>query len=197
MNSFLRQLYLQYGVLCLRHSVWWWGLAIFLLIGLLLGWVGYWSLQKQTRLLHAEQQRIQFERQRMQQSSSQTAATVSSKTAENRFRDLLADPAWISDDLKKVFDLAQRRGLSNEKGEYKMLRSVAGQMQSLEVMLPVKGNYLAIRQWIESLLLKFPNISVDEVAFQRESIAASNLEAKVKLTFWLKPGTAATSLETP
>ncbi|UTY55761.1 hypothetical protein [Massilia sp. erpn] len=87
-----------------------------------------------------------------------------------------------------LFALAAKSGLSLHQGEYKFNYDKASRVASYQILLPVKGGYQPIWQFVLRALAAVPFASLDEVSFRRENIADLQVEAKLRFTLYLKEG---------
>lgn len=94
--------------------------------------------------------------------------------------------------VKTLFKLAGQAGLSLRQGEYKAAYDRNARLHTYQVTLPVKGSYGAIWQFALGALRAIPFAALDEINFKREAIGEANVEARLRLTFYLteRPGAA-------
>lgn len=94
--------------------------------------------------------------------------------------------------VKTLFKLAGQSGLSLRQGEYKAAYDRNARLHTYQVTLPVKGSYGAIWQFALGALRAIPFAALDEISFKREAIGEANVEARLRLTFYLteRPGAA-------
>lgn len=90
-----------------------------------------------------------------------------------------------TDQIRLLFNHAREAGIALEKGEYKSAYSPTSRSYSYQVLLPVTGNYGAIRRFCEKVLVAIPFASLDEITFRRDGIAAGALQAKLRFTLHL------------
>lgn len=100
----------------------------------------------------------------------------------------LGERRYVEQQVKTLFDLATKAGLQLEQGEYKSGYDKASRVSTYQVTLPVKGSYQAIWQFGLGILRTIPFASLDELNFKRETIGLATLEARLRLTFYLKNG---------
>ena len=92
-------------------------------------------------------------------------------------------PQW----LEKLVALAATCGLSLNDGEYELMRDKAGRLVRYQMTLPVRGEYPQIRKFLTDLPGAIPVIALENVQFERQKVADSNVEAKIKLVLYLEP----------
>jgi len=102
-----------------------------------------------------------------------------------QFYATLGDARSVERQLKAVFALAARHGLTLEQGEYRTTVDRNARLVAYQVNLPVKGNYAAIWQFAMDVLRAVPHASLDDVAFRRDAIGEAGVDARLRLTFYL------------
>ncbi len=101
------------------------------------------------------------------------------------FYDSLGEPAYSEQQLKTLFAIANKAGLSLNQADYKLAFDKNSRVQTYQILLPVKGPYSAIRRFCEQTLVAIPFASLDEIGFKRETIGNATLEAKLRFTLYL------------
>jgi len=91
--------------------------------------------------------------------------------------------------VKTLFNLAARAGLVLRQGEYKPGYDRNAKVYTYQVTLPVKGSYAAIWQFAMAALRTIPFASLDEITFRRDAIGDATVDARLKLTLYLRDGT--------
>jgi len=102
------------------------------------------------------------------------------------FNATLAPRAKVPDLVKTVFAEAQKAGLSLAQAEYRLGEDKAGGYASYQMVLPVKGPYLKLREFIEGVLAEIPAAALEEISFKRDSIGAPAAEARLRFVFYLR-----------
>ena len=88
-----------------------------------------------------------------------------------------------------LFGLAAKSGLVLRQGEYKQGYDRNAHVYTYQVNLPVKGSYQAIWQFAMAALRAIPFASLDDISFHREAIGDATVEARLRLTLYLRDGT--------
>jgi len=91
--------------------------------------------------------------------------------------------------VKTLFGLAAKSGLVLRQGEYKPGYDRNAKVYTYQVNLPVKGSYAAIWQFAMAALRTIPFASLDEITFHRDAIGDATVDARLKLTLYLRDGT--------
>jgi hypothetical protein len=99
---------------------------------------------------------------------------------------------YAEQQVKTLFALAAKNGLSLSQGEYKTAYDRNARLTTYQVNLPVKGSYGAIWKFALGMLRTIPFASLDDIGFRRDSIGDPAVEARLRLTLYLKdaPGGA-------
>jgi hypothetical protein len=99
---------------------------------------------------------------------------------------------YAEQQVKTLFTLAGKNGLSLSQGEYKTGYDRNARVTTYQVNLPVKGSYGAIWQFAMGALRAIPFASLDDISFRRDGIQDPAVEARLRLTLYLKdvPGEA-------
>lgn len=93
---------------------------------------------------------------------------------------------YAEQQVKTLFALAAKNGLSLSQGEYKSAYDRNARLTTYQVNLPVKGSYGAIWQFALDALRAIPFASLDDIGFRRDSIGDPVVEARLRLTLYLK-----------
>jgi len=101
------------------------------------------------------------------------------------FIEILGDSHYTEQQIKTLFAIAGKTGLSLHQAEYKSTLDPHGRFQTYQILLPVQGGYGAIRAFCEQTLLAIPFASLDEISFKRDGITNRTLEAKLRFTLYL------------
>ena len=99
---------------------------------------------------------------------------------------------YAEQQVRTLFALAAKNGLSLSQGEYKTGYDRNARVTTYQVNLPVKGGYGAIWQFAMGALREIPFASLDDISFRRDGIQDPSVEARLRLTLYLKdaPGAA-------
>jgi Tfp pilus assembly protein PilO len=88
--------------------------------------------------------------------------------------------------LGKVHAAAAANGIVLRSGEYKFERQADQKLARYRMTLPVVGSYSQVRRFIAAVLADVPAASVDEIQLRRENIASTTLEARIRLSLYLR-----------
>lgn len=104
---------------------------------------------------------------------------------EQNFYDTLGDIDFVEEQIKTLHTLAKQSGIVIQQASYTLSQLQDGTISTYVIQVPVKGSYLAIRQFCESFLLAVPFASLDEVNFKRDNIQNTQIETKIKFSLYL------------
>jgi hypothetical protein len=105
----------------------------------------------------------------------------------------LAAPDQVGIVLRDLFTAAEKAELELEQADYKWIAEPSAASRRLQINLPVKGSYSAIRALCEHLLLAQPALSLDDFALRRESVADEAAVANLQFTLYLRSESGTTS----
>jgi hypothetical protein len=91
-------------------------------------------------------------------------------------------PQWF----ELMVDIANKKGLALNHGEYAVVRDTVGQLRRFKITLPVQGTYPQIRQYLTALIEAVPSMSLENVQFERKDITDTDLQARIKLVLYLR-----------
>jgi len=87
--------------------------------------------------------------------------------------------------LEKIYKSASSESLLLTQGEYKLTREKEGHIESYQIILPVRGNYIQIRKFIAKVMNSVPTAALDGVSFRRDAIGGTDLEARIQFSIFL------------
>jgi len=159
---------------------------------------GYFGLMPELRARDAAAAASLTKANQSLASSRTASAPAPSATEQNlqNFYDLLGDSRYAEQQVKTLFAIAAKNSLTLNQAEYKLAYDKSGAFRTYTIVLPVHGQYGAIRSFCQQVLLAIPFASLDQVDFKRDSVNNANLEAKLRLTLYLDGSTSSGSLET-
>jgi Tfp pilus assembly protein PilO len=107
-------------------------------------------------------------------------------------KQMLPQANTLHDWLGLIDKLASKQGLRLNRGDYKFTQikqgNVAGNqyVSRYEIVLPVTGQYVQIRQFIANVLFSQPALALSSVKIQRENALAVNVEARLGFVLFLQ-----------
>ena len=88
--------------------------------------------------------------------------------------------------LAQLFTAARESGLQLARGEYAIVTDRQTGLVLYRMTLPVRGGYMQIREFVAASLKAVPALALDELAFERPKISESQVQARVRLTLYLR-----------
>lgn len=101
------------------------------------------------------------------------------------FYETLGEKRYAEQQVRTLFALADKAGLSLSQGEYKGAFERNARVHTYQVTLPVKGSYDKVLKFCMMALASIPFASLDEISFKRETIGDPAVEARLRLTLYL------------
>jgi hypothetical protein len=114
------------------------------------------------------------------------AAPTTASANLAQFRDVLGERRYVEQQVGTLFALAAKNGIVLSQGDYKSAVERNGGFATYQVNLPVKGSYAAIWQFAIAALAAIPFAALDDISFKRDNISQGGVEARVRLTLYLK-----------
>lgn len=102
------------------------------------------------------------------------------------FRTQLTRPMDRGALLKSLFKTASDAGLMLAQADYRLQPDAECDCQLLQISVPVRGTYPQIRTFIDAALAGNPSLSLDEINLHRESVKSTTVEARLRLTLYLR-----------
>lgn len=93
-------------------------------------------------------------------------------------------PAFI----EFVHERAAANSIQIDRAEYRARSDLRGRAVRYELVLPARGEYPKLRNWIESVLHAHPMAALDEWSMRRGADGSPQLEARVRLSYYLRSG---------
>jgi type VI protein secretion system component VasK len=120
--------------------------------------------------------------------AAQPAASAPVQAADplDAFYTALGPRRYAEQQVRTLFALAAKNGLSLSQGEYKAGYDRNARVATYQVNLPVKGSYAAIWQFAMGALRAIPFASLDDISFRRDDVKDPAVEARLRLTLYLK-----------
>jgi Tfp pilus assembly protein PilO len=88
--------------------------------------------------------------------------------------------------LSRVYSAAEDRSLLLSRGEYVRSTDPQTGLARYRIVLPVRGSYSQVREFVAATLQAVPVLALDEVSFERPKISEGEVEARIRLTLYLK-----------
>lgn len=146
-----------------------------------------WLLPQQEKLAHAHQAALA---RAAVAPVVEVPAPVLANQNLSEFYQVLGERRYAEQQVRTLFALAGKSGLSLSQGEYQSAADRNAGLSTYQITLPVKGSYRAIWQFGLAALRAMPFASLDEISFKRDAINDANVEARLRFTLYLGEGGA-------
>jgi Tfp pilus assembly protein PilO len=87
---------------------------------------------------------------------------------------------------EQIIAQAAAAGLALERGTYGVDVVQSGAIARARIVFPVHGSYPDIRAFVDGTLSAVPGAAVDGLRFERKEIGASEVDAEVRFTVYLR-----------
>lgn len=88
--------------------------------------------------------------------------------------------------VNATYSIAGKYGLNLEQAEYQYQFEKGDDLAAYEMSFSLKGPYPKIRNFLLEVLLMNPGLAIDSVSFRREAASSFGVEAKMRLTFFVR-----------
>lgn len=165
------------------------GIAVGALVAVLLA-AGVLAWLVPQRMLQADQHRIAMRLATMPVTTQGAATPYVANDNLALFYRSLGEQRYAEQQVRTLFALAAKAGLSLNKGEYRAGYERSARLHTYQITLPVKGSYNAVWNFAMMSLRAIPFASLDDISFKRDSIGDTEVEARLRLTLYLagQPG---------
>jgi Tfp pilus assembly protein PilO len=85
----------------------------------------------------------------------------------------------VPDQLKNIYQAADKNGLTLETGEYALLQTEADPLARYRVALPVKGTFAQILAFMDAVLKDMPSTALESANFKRDKVDDPVVDAKL------------------
>lgn len=123
--------------------------------------------------------------------NSNTNQNMSNRNSDEKadvtkiFYDALPLQVEANSKINTILRVATDNGLVVNKVEYEQPLSVSTLIQ-YQIKLPLTGNYLQIRQFINQVLNTLPSIALSHVSLKREGLATDLVDAQIQFSLYLQ-----------
>lgn len=101
-----------------------------------------------------------------------------------KYYDFFTTDQEITDQLARIYNVAQANGLELRQGDYKVVRAKGERMTQYQITLPLAGGYNQIRRFAAQVLVEMPTLALDQIKFERKQANDSTIEAQIMLTLY-------------
>ncbi len=174
--------YLTYWVRQLNKT---WQLALVLIL-LLVTFIALILIPEMSRLdqltqrLHQASAVAQAER-----SNAQQRLNDASSGRQSSFEDGFPGAASIPDVIAKLIDLAHAKGLEPKEATYQLGKNQVGDLLAYQIRMPINGAYTNVVGFVLELLVKTPNLALENITLKRKTIGDGVVEATLTMTLYL------------
>lgn len=180
-------LHVQYDVAVWKHGYVWLLIAGagLVLLGLEVLWQSKQSAHLQTakvELARAQQQLLDLQKNKLS-GTNQVEQNSSAESVKNH----TISQQEVGKVLQRVVELGNANKVVLTQSEFQTSNEGHGGLRQIQVTVPLRANYKALRAFIEDMLRQLPMLSVDQVGIKREAITQEMTETRLKLSIWVDP----------
>ena len=96
--------------------------------------------------------------------------------------------AVLTEEVMRLHRLGGAAGLQLQQADYRLEAPAAG-LISYRVSLPARGEYRALRRFMDEVLKEMPTASIDRLRFERKKPGESQIDSQIQLTLFFRPET--------
>ena len=148
-----------------------------------------WAMERAQQASAAQAKQKALAAQALPPAPAPAAAPARAPDNLAAFYGALGERHGAEQQVKTLFALAAKSGLVLRQGEYKPGYDRNARVGLYQLSLPVSGSYRAIWQFTLLALRAIPFASLDEITFHRDAIGDTTVEARLRLTLYLRDGT--------
>jgi len=132
---------------------------------------------------------------KLQSELSQPLPTLAPSSAKEKpsaltqkFYNLLPDERQADAISAQILRSADSLGMVFEHAEFKSIPVDDAHLVVQHIKLPLKGNYIQIRQFLNTLLNAYPSLALTELKLQRDDATRDQVESQIEFTLYLRKG---------
>lgn len=111
---------------------------------------------------------------------------IGSLEAVQSFEAEFPEQKTLPDSIQKLLDIAAKKGVILKQADYKAVKGDAGDLIGYRMQMPVAGTYPNLMAFVFSLLAELPNLALNDMSFNRQSIAAGIVDANITMTLYIR-----------
>jgi Type II secretion system (T2SS), protein M subtype b len=156
-----------------------------ILMALELGWQPRQQASLETQRTALAQQQQQFLlAEKTQRTSALSSDGPNDLESLDRYTVSQQDVGTV---LRQVLALGSTHGVTLTQSEFQTSNEGHGGLQQVQITLPVRASYTALRAFTEASLRQHPMVSMDQINMKREAITQGTVEVRLKLSIWVDP----------
>lgn len=105
-----------------------------------------------------------------------------------QFYALFQPSSSITDELAKIYTIAEGYGVELRQARYKLLTGEDSKLMRYQMSMRVEGEYGRARNFALHTLKEIPTLALDSIRFERQSAAVGTVDTEIILTLYvMKP----------
>lgn len=133
-----------------------------------------------------DNQHLQAELNKPLPTSTPTIREDKPSELTQKFYQLLPDERQADVIDAQILRSADSLGMVFEHAEFKSIPVDDAHLLVQHIKLPLKGNYIQIRQFLNALLNAYPSLALTELTLQRDDATRDQVESQVEFTLYLR-----------
>jgi hypothetical protein len=100
---------------------------------------------------------------------------------------VLSDPQTTNSLLLALLGFASSNGVTVVQADYRRIEDTQKAYSRLQISLPIKAEYPALRRFVYSSLAEIPSLSLDQLIIKREQTNGAQVDAQLIMSLWQRP----------
>lgn len=102
--------------------------------------------------------------------------------------------AFLPDELQadaisaQILRSADSLGMVFEHAEFKTVAEQDARLITQHIKLPLSGNYVQVRQFLNALLNAYPSLALTALTLERNDVLSDQVQAQIEFTLYLRKG---------
>lgn len=91
----------------------------------------------------------------------------------------------IAQALTRLHEISRKRGVQIEQAEFKFVSEASEPVSRYTIVLPVKGEYRALRRFNRDALRELPGLALEEISVRRSDTKSPMLESQLRFVLFV------------
>jgi Tfp pilus assembly protein PilO len=116
---------------------------------------------------------------------SPTVGTHAPEEDLDTFYRFLPAKFTLPETIGQLYAAAASQGIPTDQADYHLDNDRDLKLTRYNIVLPAKGSYVQIRKFVAQALNDIPSLSLDSIAFSRQKVEDTSIEAQLNFTLYL------------
>lgn len=178
---------IKYNIAVWRHGWVWLLLSAMGLV--LIALQLFWQARQQAHLQKARAMLTQAQQQFIDAQKSKSVGSSSGESFNvlESLDHYTTSQQEVGKILQAIIEIGRTHRVVLAQSEFQTTSEGHGGLRQIQVTLPIRADYTALRAFIEATLRQLPMVSIDQISIKRENVAQGLMETRLKLSIWVDP----------